>query len=388
MVLADRTELLPKYLACASLIYILFFWLHRTFLSVSHPLWSIVVFLFNVGWTELFRLRHDLAAKQTLWLLIAIAVAVAVSHSTVRVSSLERFRGQILVGAVALLYSALLFGVEVNGAKLWLRLGSLSFQPIELVKVLLVITLASFWRRFRLWMRFSEHRTQKNSLPKRGMLFLILGWLVSLSILVVQKDLGMALLLIGVLFTTFYVALGRRNFVIGGVGGFFVASTAVVLSFSHVRIRIKAWWDPFGYIDSAGGQMVEALYALADGGPWGRGLFLGRPYLIPEAHNDFILMAIGNELGWLVSAAMIIAFASAGFHIFRMAVHCHGEFRRLLLAGFASLWSLQAFILIAGTTKVIPMTGLTLPFVSYGGSSLLANFVLLALVVKCEQSPT
>ena len=377
--------MLAKYGTCVFAIYLLFYCLNRTFLPARHPLWPIVLFLFMVGWTELFRLRHDLAAKQCLWLLISISLASVVGQAKLRVSSLERYRTPLLVGAVALLYSALLFGVEVNGAKLWLRLGGLSFQPIELVKVLLIITLASFWRRFRLWLRFRTHKVKKPGLPKRGMLFLVLGWLVSLAILVVQKDLGMALLLIGVLFTTFYVALGRRNLVIGGVGAFFVASTAVILSFSHVRIRIKAWWDPFGYAESAGGQMVEALYALSDGGPWGRGLFLGRPYLIPEAHNDFILMAICNELGWLVAVAMIAAFASASFHIFRMAVHCRGEFRRLLLAGFASLWSLQAFILIAGTTKVIPMTGLTLPFVSYGGSSLLANTVLLALVVKCEQ---
>jgi cell division protein FtsW (lipid II flippase) len=220
------------------------------------------------------------------------------------------------------------------------------------------------------------------------MLVLLLGWGMGLAILIVQRDLGMALLLIGVLFTLFYVSMGGRELVILGVGAFFAASVAAALVFDHVRIRIRAWWDPFLFQETDGYQMVQGLYAIADGGPWGRGLFLGRPYLIPEAHNDFILVAISNELGWLTAGAVIACTAILGHHFFAMALQARGSFRTLLMTGLASLWCIQCFIIIAGTTKVIPMTGLTLPFVSYGGSSLLSNVLLVALIAKCARHGT
>lgn len=217
------------------------------------------------------------------------------------------------------------------------------------------------------------------------MVFLAIGWFLGLAILVVQKDLGMALLLIGVFFTLFYVSTGRRDFVLVGVTAFSFASVAAIWFFDHIRIRIRAWWDPFAFADSDGYQLLQGLYAIADGGAWGRGCFLGRPHLIPEAHTDFILPAISHELGWITAISIIFCVAQLGHQLFDFAALCKGEFRRLLLVGLASLWSVQCFIIIAGTTKIIPMTGLTLPFVSYGGSSLLANTILLALALRCIQ---
>jgi cell division protein FtsW (lipid II flippase) len=341
-----------------------------------------VVYLYGVGWLELLRLRPELAEKQSLWILVASAAAMATYQILQPISKLERYRIMILAGGLLLLFSALLVGTEVNGAKLWLRIGSVSFQPIEVVKILLVVTLASFWRRFRLWLRFSRDRVA-GRLPRRGMLFLGLGWFLGLAILVVQRDLGMALLLIGVFFTMFYISTGRKDLVFVGVGAFFFASVLAILAFHHIRIRIRAWWDPFQFFDTDGYQLVQGLYAIADGGPWGRGLLLGRPHVIPEAHTDFILTAISHELGWLTALCVIYCVAFLGHRFFELASRCRGEFRRLLMTGLASLWSLQCFIIIAGTTKVIPMTGLTLPFVSYGGSSLLANAILFAMIVRC-----
>jgi cell division protein FtsW (lipid II flippase) len=367
---------------------LLSFWLlHRYVTGWSEPLLPAVALLYAVGWFELWRLDRELAAKQGLWLLTASAVAVGATLSLRRISWLERYQHSLLLSGLLLLGSALLFGTEVNGAKLWLRFGPLSFQPIEIVKILLVIAMASFWRRFRLWVALSPGR-QRGRLPRRGMLVLLLGWGMGLAILIVQRDLGMALLLIGVLFTLFYVSMGGRELVILGVGAFFAASVAAALVFDHVRIRIRAWWDPFLFQETDGYQMVQGLYAIADGGPWGRGLFLGRPYLIPEAHNDFILVAISNELGWLTAGAVIACTAILGHHFFAMALQARGSFRTLLMTGLASLWCIQCFIIIAGTTKVIPMTGLTLPFVSYGGSSLLSNVLLVALIAKCARHGT
>lgn len=343
-----------------------------------------VVFLFGVGWLELLRLRPTLAARQCLWLVIAVFAAVILFHYLQPLSLLERHRLPILVSGLSLLASALVFGAEVNGAKLWLQFGVMSFQPIEVVKILLVIALASFWRRFRLWLKFSRNLTGSR-FPRRGMVFLAIGWLLGLAILVVQRDLGMALLLIGVFFTMFYVATGRRDFVFLGVTAFTLASVGVVWFFDHVRIRIRAWWDPFLFADSDGYQLLQGLYGIADGGAWGRGWFLGKPHVVPEAHTDFILPAIGHELGWITAISLIFCVGHMGHLFFGFAARCKGEFRRLLLTGLASLWSLQCFIIIAGTTKIIPMTGLTLPFVSYGGSSLLANTILLALILRCVQ---
>lgn len=349
----------------------------------AHPELTLPIsYLFFVGWLELLRLDPDSARKQLLWLLIASLAATLLNRLLRPVTLLERYRVVTLAGGLLLLFSALLVGTEVNGAKLWLRIGELSFQPIEIVKILLVVTLASFWRRFRLWLRFSPGRVS-GRLPRRGMLFLLLGWVCGLVILVVQRDLGMALLLIGVLFTLFYVSTGRRDLVLLGVGAFFACSVLAIAGFDHIRIRIRAWWDPFRFYDTDGYQLVQGLYAIADGGPWGRGLFLGRPYLIPEAHTDYILPALCHELGWLTGLCLIWCVAFLGYRFFQLATECQGEFRRLLLTGLASLWSIQCFIIIGGVTKIIPMTGLTLPFVSYGGSSLLANALLVALVVRC-----
>jgi cell division protein FtsW (lipid II flippase) len=348
--------------------------------DILYPL----IFLYSVGWLELLRLRVNLAERQSLWLFVACGLAILAFRQLPRVSLLERHRTAVLLGGLALLFSALLVGTEVNGAKLWLRIGGLSFQPIEIVKILLVVTLASFWRRFRLWLRFSKGRAT-DKLPRRGMVFLAVGWFSGLAILVIQRDLGMALLLIGVFFTMFYVATGRRDLVVKGVGAFFAASIGAILFFHHIRIRIRAWWDPFLFHDTDGYQLVQGLYAIADGGPWGRGLFLGRPHIVPEAHTDFILTAISHELGWVMALCIVFCSAHLGSLFFRLAEDCKGEFRRLLLTGLASLWTLQCFIIIGGTTKVIPMTGLTLPFISYGGSSLVANALLIVLVVRCTQ---
>jgi cell division protein FtsW (lipid II flippase) len=361
--------------------------LHRVVTRWDEPILPPLCLLYCIGWFELWRLDRELAAKQGLWLITATLAAVLLTRKLRRINWLERYRQALLLGGIVLLFSALLFGTEVNGAKLWLRFGPLSFQPIEIVKILLVVVLASFWRRFRLWLAFSHHR-QRDRLPRRGMLVLVLGWVLGLAILVVQRDLGMALLLIGVLFTLFYVTMGRRELVILGVTAFFAASAGVILVFDHVRIRIRAWWDPFAFEDTDGYQMVQGLYAIADGGPWGRGLFLGRPYLIPEAHNDFILVAISHELGWLTAMVVILCAAYLGYHFFNLATSARGSFRILLSTGLASLWCIGCFIIIGGTTKVIPMTGLTLPFVSYGGSSLLSNVLLVALIAKCGRHGT
>lgn len=356
--------------------------LHRYVTRWDEPILAPLTLLYAIGWFEVWRLDRELAFKQGIWFITAALAAVALLRLLPRINLLERYRHLLLGLGIGLLFSALLFGTEVNGAKLWLRFGPLSFQPIEVVKVLLVIVLASFWRRFRLWLVFAKPK-RSDRLPRRGMLVLVLGWALALAILVVQRDLGMALLLIGVLFTLFYVTMGRRDLVVAGVTAFFAGAAAVAMLFDHVRIRIRAWWDPFVFADSDGYQMVQGLYGVADGGPWGRGLFLGRPQLIPEAHNDFILIAISQELGWLTAMVVIACSAFLGYHFFSLALAARGSFPRLLLTGLASLWCVQCFIIIGGTTKVIPMTGLTLPFVSYGGSSLLSNVLLVALVARC-----
>lgn len=380
--LSHRSDQLGLLLWAVASAVLSFGLLHRYVTSFREPILPPVLLLYGTGWMEVWRLSPEQAGKQSLWLVISALAAVALTRGLPRINLLERYRQPLLASALLLLFSALLVGTEVNGAKLWLRFGPLSFQPIEIVKIMMVISLASFWRRFRLWLQFTKPK-REGRLPRRGMAVLMLGWALGLVILVFQRDLGMALLLIGVLFTTFYVALGRKEFVVLGVGAFFVASFVAMAFFDHVRIRVRAWWDPFAFFDTDGYQMVQGLYAVADGGPWGRGLFFGRPYLVPEAHNDFILIAVSHELGWLAGMAVIACSAFLGHHMFKMAQACGGHFRLLLLTGLASLWSLQCFIIIAGTTKVIPMTGLTLPFVSYGGSSLLANSLLLALVAKC-----
>lgn len=342
--------------------------------------------LSGLGWVMVWRLDPTLGQRQSLWILVGLLAFTLTALAVRDYRRLEDYKYLCLVCGVVLQLAVMLFGTEINGARLWFRVAGMQFQPVEVVKILMILFLAAFLRRYGRWMRLGL-LSHEGRLPRRALLLLGLGWLAAEGVLILQKDLGMALLFMGIFLTMFYMATGRTDLVL--VAGFLFVLGAVggLLAFSHVRVRVHAWLDPFADAQNTGFQMSQALFALGWGGLFGTGLGMGEPNRVPEAATDFVFVALAEELGFVGAVAILIAFMLLVTRSFRVAMRAPDEFGTLLAGGLSVLIAWQSLILIAGTVKLIPMTGITLPFVSYGGSSMLASFVILALLTRISARP-
>jgi cell division protein FtsW (lipid II flippase) len=354
-------------------------------------------FLTAVGFIEIYRLDGHLAAIHR-WSLVIAAAAAAGLLWVLRitgVSVLRRYRYVLLIAGVFFLMLPLLpdawpiHGAVVNGSRLWVRIDLpgvdrvLSFQPGEIAKVLITIFLASYLaerseamssiNRSIGWFKIPEPRHLGPVIIAAGMAFVIL---------IYQKDLGASLLLFGLFIAMLYIATGRSFYVITGVVTAVAAGFVAYSAFDHVQRRIDGWLDPFGNFAGSGYQSVQALFAMGSGSLSGSGIGLGRPDLIPAAETDFIFAAIGEEMGLAGSLAVLAGFAlliAAGFGV---AIRSRDLFRKYLAGGLTVVLALQAIIILAGVLRLMPITGITLPFMSYGGSSLLANMTILALLLR------
>lgn len=360
-------------------------------------LFPIAAFLAAIGFTEIYRLDPGLASIQRWSLLLAGAVSAAVLLllRDEGVSMLRRYRYLFLATAVMLLLLPLLpetwalHGAEINGSRLWVRLElpagtrSLSFQPGEIAKVLLVIFLASYLADRHLAMATTVRRIGPIRLPEPrqlGPILIAAG--ASFAVLVYQRDLGASLLLFALFITMVYVATGRAAYLLTGLiligsGGYLAYQ-----SFDHVQRRVFAWLHPFDDFADSGYQIVQSLFAMGSGSLTGSGLGLGRPDLIPAASTDFIFASVAEEMGFAGSIAVLAAYGllfAAGFGI---AIRSRDVFRKFLAFGLTIVIAVQAILILAGVLRLFPVTGITLPFMSYGGSSLMANMVLVALLVR------
>jgi cell division protein FtsW (lipid II flippase) len=301
--------------------------------------------------------------------------------------ALKRYRYIVLFLGIALVVVAMLFGVEVNGARLWLRVGSFQFQPSELFKVVLVAFLAAYLEDKRDLVSFGGFRLWRIPLPPIPYLLpLLLMLALSLAVLVFQRDLGAAMLTLGTFLGLLYVASSRLGYLIAGgtaFGGAVVLLnqlTGRVAALAHVRTRIAVWLSPW---TSAGGyQVIQGLYALASGGLVGQGLGQGAPTLIPESHTDFIFATIGEEWGLLGATALLVLYALLVARGLSVSLRARDGFLQLLGVGLAIGLAVQVLIIVGGNLVLIPLTGITLPFVSYGGSSLLMNWVVVGVLVR------
>ncbi len=274
-------------------------------------------------------------------------------------------------------------GVEINGARIWLRVGPFSIQPGEFAKVVLAIFLAGYLVDKRELLSISTRRLGPLHLPDlKHFGPLLLAWGIALIVMIAQRDLGSSLLFFTLFVVMVYIATGRAAYVVTGVALFAAGATLSYQMFGHVQNRVEIWIDPFADPKGAGFQIVEAAFALADGGLTGTGLGQGTPGKVPFAVTDMIFAAIGEELGLLGATAILVTFllfVGAGF---RVAAEAKSTFEKLLAAGLTSLLGFQAFVIIGGVLRVLPLTGVTLPFVSYGGSSLISNYLILALLIR------
>jgi cell division protein FtsW (lipid II flippase) len=339
----------------------------------------------------LYRIDTDLALKQAMWLVVGLVAFLLVLVVVRDLKPLARHKYWLGIAGLLLLLVTAGVGREINGSRLWLVLGPIHFQPAEFGKVLLIAFFAAYLVDVREVLTVSTRRVLGVPFPPfRYLAPLLAVWGFSILLMIFMKDLGTSLLFFGALLALIYVATGRFLYVVVGVVLFLIGATALYFVFAHVQTRVDIWLDPWADPSGKGYQIVQSLFSLASGGLFGRGL--GQGYLIlqsgnpiiPNLESDFIFSAIGEELGLVGGIGIILLYLTFTYRGLRVAMRSRDDFSRLLATGLTSIFALQAFIIIGGVIKLIPLTGITLPFVSYGGSSVVANFVLLALLLRAS----
>jgi cell division protein FtsW (lipid II flippase) len=340
-----------------------------------------------IGLTEIYRIDPDLAFRQGLWVVVGVAVFAVLVLFMRDYRALDNVKYVLGLSAIGLLVLPALPGIgrTINGATLWVDIGPLVFQPGELAKVMIVIFLAGYLRDNREMLSFGVGSGRLPSPKHLGPLLLI--WGGAMLVLFQTRDLGGALLYFAIFLVMLYTATARWSFVAVGLGLFLLGAFALYQVIPHVQDRVEGWLDPWSDPQGETYQLVQSIYAISSGGVFGSGL--GRGILvspegesyIPFLETDFIFSAVAQELGLAGAAAVVLLYLLFAFRGFRISMLADDGFSKLLAAGLTAAVAIQAFIIIGGVTGLIPLTGITLPFVSYGGSSIVANFVVLALLL-------
>ena len=339
----------------------------------------------GIGYVFIARLDQELAGAQALWSALGVGAYIGTLVIVKRARDLERYRYTFALLGVGLLLMPLLpvIGHTVNGARIWIRMGTATFQPGELAKLVLATFFAGYLVEKRELLQTFTRRIGPVSLPDPKFLGPVLGaWGFSLVVMIFEKDLGSSLLFFALFVAMLWVATARSFYLV--LGGLLFGGGAVIAykAFSHVESRVAIWLDPFEDAGGRGFQLVQSLFAFGSGGVFGTGLSLGSPTKIPAVETDFIFAAIGEEMGLLGTAAIVTAFLLMIGCGLRIAIQARSDFEKLLATGLTVCLGVQTFIILGGVTRLVPLTGITLPFVSYGGSSLLANYTLLALLLR------
>ncbi len=349
-------------------------------------IFSCIAFLSGLGLTEILRLDPSLAARQLGHIAIGLAAAFVVIALVPRLGMFERYKYIAAATALVMLLATIVFGVTAGGARSWLDLGPVAFEPSEAAKVLMVMFYAAYLKDTRALLRRSSRRVLGIALPDPSYAWpLIFMWGISLVLLVFQRDLGAAVLFFGVFLVMLYLASGRLPYVLAGALLLLAGGAVCYRLFPHVRTRIDVWVNPWGNLDSGGYQIVQAFFAVAAGGLIGRGPGLGIPGVIPAVTTDFIFAAICEEMGVVGALAVIGSFVLIVQRGMWWARRFDDDFHALVAAGMSALVGLQALTIMAGVLGLVPLTGVTLPFVSYGGSSTVSSAVGMALVLRAAR---
>ena len=331
-----------------------------------------------------------LATRQLVWTAVGVTAAIVVLLWVRDHRALARYTYTAMAAGLVLLLLPLVpvLGTEINGARIWIGLGPFSFQPGEIAKILLTAFFAGYLVASRDSLSLVGRKLLFLQLPRgRDLGPIMVAWLTSLGVLVFERDLGTSLLFFGLFVGLLYVATERTSWIVIGLllfaGGAFTAWTL----FSHVQVRVDIWLHPFApqNVDRAF-QPIQGWFGMASGGLAGTGLGQGRPDLVPFAQSDFIVAAIGEELGLTGTFALLVLYGMLVERGLRTAVGVRDGFGKLLAAGLAFSMALQVFVVVGGVTRLIPLTGLTAPFLAYGGSSLVSNWIVVGLLLRISHS--
>jgi cell division protein FtsW (lipid II flippase) len=339
---------------------------------------AIAILLSSFGLATVARLSGELARKQEIWLAISLALAIVLAPAFDRFRRLSAYKYVWVLAAIVLFGLVAVFGQEVNGAKLWIRVGPVQYEPIEIIKLLIVFFMAAYLAETADVIAAARPWSLRANAKYLGPLFL--GWGASMAILVSERDIGMAALLLATFIAMLYVATRRIDLIAGGVGLFALAMWWAVGHYGYVAARFAAWRNPFGDPLGHGYQALQGLFSLAAGGLLGTGYRLGHPGWIPAAETDYVYAALSEEFGAVGGIVLLAAFLIVIWRALLAAQSQPDIYAKLLATGLAATLGFQVFIIVGGVVGLFPLTGVTLPFVSYGGSSLVANFLLIALL--------
>lgn len=378
-----QSALLPAAVFAALLLAI-HIWLSLLGSHADQLLLPAAAGLAAVGLIVVARLDPESLWRQTIWAALGLMAAAGALAVLREPSWLKRYKYTWAVLALGILLVTLVFGRDPHGggAALWINVGPVQFQPSEVLKVLLVVFLAGYLDDKRELIARATFRLgplRLPPLPYLGPLFLM--WGLTLLLLAVQKDLGLALLLFGLFLAMLYVASSRLTYVVGGLALFLAGAYVMNFFFAYVQVRVRGWLDPWYDPSGASYQIVQSLLAFGNGGLLGTGLGRGQPTLVPAAVTDFPFAAIGEELGLAGALGVLAIYLVFIYRGYRIALDAFDPFQQLLATGLTTVIALQTFIIVGGNIKLIPLTGITLPFTSYGGSSLLTNFAIVGILL-------
>lgn len=354
-------------------------------------LFPLMALLTAFGLVMIYRIDESLARDQANWFVFGLVLFALTIQFLRDYEVLERYRYIIASAGILLLMAPRLPGIgeQVNGAYLGIKVGPLSFQPAEFAKIAIVIFLASYLRENREVLIVGARRILGVTLPPlKHFGPMVVVWGATMLLLVFIRDLGSSLMFFTAFLALLYVATGRFSFVVIGTLLFLLGAWFIISTVPHVHDRVEIWLHPYRHPHASGYQILQSIFAQADGGLFGKGFGQGlitvpgtNDTLLPAAQNDTIYSLIVNELGLFGACGLIATYLLITARGFKVALLANDGFSKLLATGLTAVFAIQAFVIIGGVTRVIPLTGVTLPFVSYGGSSILANFVLLALLL-------
>ncbi len=347
--------------------------------------------LSGIGIAFITRLAPDLAMKQILWLFVGVACLLLVLLFLKNLDRIANYKYTLMIIGFLLLLSPLLPGIgqEIYGSRIWISIAGISFQPGEIAKILIVLFLAGYLAQNREMLSIFTHRIGPFKIPDLATLMpLLVMWVISLLIVIFEKDLGSALVVFFVFIAMLYVATGKKTYLFIGLVLIAIGGVGAFMLFDHVQVRVDTWLNPFKDATGDGYQLVQAIFSMADGGLFGVGIGNGMSDQIPIVESDFIFAAIAEEAGLLGAAGVLLLYLCFAIRGLVTAARAKSDVSSFIATGLTTSIILQAFIIVGGVTRLIPLTGLTLPFISQGGSSLLASFIAIGFLLRCGDQST